>query len=250
MNEFESAKLLVGRAKENYADFTNRRNAFFKSRRIFHFIENDPDTGDAVHKIRFVGEVPGELRTTASDTLNNLRHALDHAIFASRKVLNPKASRKTYFPIGENESSFNGEVKRKCDGVHQGIVEVVRSFRPFNGGDELLWGMCKIAGPNKHQILLGVDLAIEPISQHIQVAVGDGQYGGCIRCGDANEWEIARMAPDSIIKFEYRTITYITFAEGEIIKDQVVSRLLDEHINKVEQIVLKIEQQTAAINAR
>lgn len=249
MSDFESPKLLVERAKENYADFTAKRHAFHKIRRTFPFIETDPNTGEDVYKIRFDGEIPGGIRAAASDTLNNLRHALDQSIHASRAILNPSAKRETYFPICKDVSVLDDTIKVKCFGVHPDIINLIKLLKPYCGGDDLLWALCRIAGPNKHQLVLGVDIKVEPVSHSFFLEVGFGELGGFIRCGDKNEWEVARMVQGSKLNFDYRVTSYITFANGEVVKGQVVSRLLDEHIRKVERIVAAIEAETMRVKS-
>lgn len=247
MIEFESPKLLIERAKENYADFTAKWRALFKIRRTFPFVETDSNTGEDVYKVRFVGDIPGNVRSAASDTLNNLRHALDQAVHSSVLVLNPQSKKLTYFPICKDAGDIDPVVKSRCPGVHPDIIRLLISFKPYFGGDDFLWALCRIAGPNKHQVVLGVDIDAVPTGGYIMLEVGFGQLGGFIRCGNKNEWELARMVPGSKLNLNYRITSYITFADGEVVKGKVVSALLDEHLRKVEGIVTAIEAETLRI---
>jgi hypothetical protein len=247
IDPFESPHLLIEQAEEDYANFTAKRNAFFETRRTTPFTDFDPNTGEDVFKVRFNGQLPGSLRTTASNVLNNLRHALDQAVNGSVAVLGPKNPKQAYFPIWKDAADRHHVIKNKCTDVDLGIIQLLDSFKPYFGGDDLLWDLSRIAGPNKHQIVLGVDINVPNIVGSFHLIEGFGSVTGPKRLGDENVWELARSLRGSKVNANFGVTIFITFANGEVVKGQVVSALLDDHIRKVSSIVSGIEAETARI---
>lgn len=154
---FESPKLLMARAQENLLDFRQREKAFFDRKPYARIIDIDPNSGHEVHKLRITAKVPGGLSAVVADALNNIRHALDQSVVASARMTNADANVKSiYFPICHNGGDLDSAINAKCRGVHPEVVSYIRELKPYRGGHLTIWGLSKLAGTNKHQLLTPV----------------------------------------------------------------------------------------------
>ena len=70
--EFNSARLLMTRARENAQDLHARSVHFFQSEPAAKVIEIDTQTGEQLHILRMVKEFPPILETVAADAINSL----------------------------------------------------------------------------------------------------------------------------------------------------------------------------------
>lgn len=170
---FESPKLLIARAKENLADFDARYRAYLETRPYEALTEDDAKTGDKILKLRVTAPIPGIMRVVLSDCFNNCRHALDQAVNEAAVALRG-GERNCYFPFGKNAKEFSFIYGgRRYQYIPIELRPYLNGLQPYFGGNDLLYALSKLAGPNKHQIVLrlfagsmgGVDISAKRASK-------------------------------------------------------------------------------------
>ncbi|RWD85114.1 hypothetical protein [Mesorhizobium sp.] len=73
--------------------------------------------------------------------------------------LNNKSAKGVHFPFAENAEELDGQIKRKhFDRATPDVVELLRSFKPFKGGNLLLRAMHDIDVATKHDTILQISV--------------------------------------------------------------------------------------------
>lgn len=111
--------------------------------------EINTETGDTVRRAKIKSSPPVELSLIVGDAVQNLRSALDHAVYflAERHSgpLTPEAEGRLMFPIAGNENSkgarvdgariFRAAVERgQLDGVPDPARDFIESVQPYHWG--------------------------------------------------------------------------------------------------------------------
>lgn len=192
---FESPKLLLQRAKEHFLDLHQREKAFFETDPYTRFVEPDPDPRYQLYKLRMNGNIPNSYRAVMGDAFNNLRHALDQAVVASARCTGATKFKKIYFPFGDTPKQFEGVIREKCDGVHPDVVDYIRDLKPYRGGNPLLCLLTRLAGSNKHQVLMTVDATTDGIIELVRNGATGGEKVIALGKWDRakNELTVARV---------------------------------------------------------
>ncbi len=115
----------------------------------------EPDTKEPlleIHKLRFTRGLPDLCVTLASDALHNLRDALDNVAYGLAVAAGKIHPLHTAFPFGGSAADFENNLGR-CKDVPEEIHTVFRAYRPYKGGNDLLWALNKLAVTDKHKLL-------------------------------------------------------------------------------------------------
>ena len=155
---FESPKLLIDGAKTSILDFKSLYDPFIQSCTYDVVYSTDPNTRQKIVKLRFQQRLSPQLRLSASRIVNDMRHALDQAACDGAILLGRADGKGVYFPFGKTPKNLDDEVKERCKRVDPGLVTFIRTFNSHYGGDDLLYGLGSLAGPNKHQRILRMSL--------------------------------------------------------------------------------------------
>lgn len=95
------------------------------------------------------------MKQIAFDLTQNLRSALDHAVFASAFVLTGyDGEGGTKFPFGDSEKDAKDDAKRRCKNVPQEMVEYLLAFQPHRDGNPILYGLNKLRNTKSHRVLV------------------------------------------------------------------------------------------------
>ena len=114
----------------------------------------------------------------AGDIIQNLRSSLDHLAYGLVIASGGKPTTSTMFPISEHvpatpeeEASFG----RKVKGMRKEAVDLIRSIKPYKGGNDALWRLHRLNNIDKHRLLLvcGAFVHNWSITQHIDVTQPD-----------------------------------------------------------------------------
>jgi hypothetical protein len=154
----------------------------------------DSKSNENVLKYRIAQKIPGRLRVLASNVVNNLRHSLDQAVNCASIELGG-TKRNNYFPFPKDETEIDRLIRDNCPTVPAVLKPTLKAFKPYGGGDDLLYSLSQIAGSNKHKLVLKLDLDLPHIilSDIVSDITGPA-YGGVIRWDSAKqEVEIARV---------------------------------------------------------
>ena len=153
-------ELKVERADKHLHDLRVNLDAFYRvvqaEKSKFLVREIEPISGDEIFKIVAVPEVPPMISVIAGDILFNLRSALDHLAF-QLVIANPACTSKKgiYFPFGENEPDYMASESRGViETFAKTAVERIDALKPYKGGNDFLWWLCRLNNIDKHRLLI------------------------------------------------------------------------------------------------
>jgi hypothetical protein len=248
--EFESPRLLLGRAREHIDHLAAEIKAFFDRRPYAHVVETDPKTLQQVYKIRLTAALPARLPAVLKDATSNLRDALDHAVYAAAVTLGVSEPTATGFPFANNEPHLYGELGTwKFTHVPQSIHPVLVSFKPYPGGNDLLVGLNRIRNPNTHRIIVPVGFA----TMGNEISIAHGTIGGNSQIGysrwDAakNEVEFMRLGQGSQMHYTVKASFDVTFGDLEFVGGKPVVATLRKIMAEVNRVVLALEAECARL---
>jgi hypothetical protein len=152
---FHSAQLLIQRAQENVIVFSKIHDEFFNCDSIEVCREHSERTREYIYTAKFPVHFPEILSAIAFDVINELRSALDHAIYdAAVEAGGCPDPTDTKFPFGKTME----QAKRQLDlknlaQVPDGIRKLAMEFEPYEGGRYRLYELNQIRNQKIHRIL-------------------------------------------------------------------------------------------------
>ena len=134
-DHFESPRLEIERARELVDEVKAGIKAFFDRRPYAKVVDFDDETGQQVHKVRLTAKLPGRIKTLVKDIAENLRSALDHAVYGSARALGVDDPRYTGFPFAETPAGVLGELgKERLQGNPPRVIGGLRAARQRQSG--------------------------------------------------------------------------------------------------------------------
>ncbi len=235
---FESARLYIESAKAHLEDFSISSRDFLNGLSYGTHWRTDPRSKERIFYARVNGKSPPRIRKAMTDTLVDLRHALDQAVYYAATQFHIENHRTLYFPFGIELENLEKEIKRKCRGIPVDLIDLIRSYKPYKNGNYLLWSLTRLAA-YKHrgiiQIFADVGLGINPNQQgNINIRVNSAG-GGKINFN--GEVELARVAPNDPFECAARPTFSLVFGDTDVMKNEEVHPYLREILTKVEQII-------------
>lgn len=256
LEPFESPKLLIEGAKASIGDLEALCTAFVKEGTYDVITHTDPKTREEVIKLRFHKRISGTIRYKASGILNDIRHAADHA-FCDAVVGLGYAGKvdALYFPIAKTASDLDGKIKGLIKaGIDPDILRFVRSFNAHYGGDNQIYALTAIAGPNKHQRIHRISLGDSGSTidgSGAWMLRGNFQLGINKWNELRNELEFMRIGPNGAfqghIGRDFSPVLQVVIGTGEPPFSGPAPTVLRDLASKFEGIVLGIEAETARI---
>ena len=155
------SKRRLARAKLHSRELKRRLNAFVLSNPYRHVVQPDPDGIHEIHKLKARRKVlPLSFVDIATDAIENLRSALDLAVYAiAEKVAITDSSvklSKVYFPFCDVQEKFSSRITGCCPNFPTPICDLLGTFKPYEGGDDILWSIGEFAKKTKHHGLTAV----------------------------------------------------------------------------------------------
>lgn len=153
---FEASKLKVERAQRHLNELATETRKYMRRDPFRLLIEDSPDPGyhNWIVKLRY--GVPGCLSAIIGDVVHNLRTALD--LLACDLVrLNGGNDKNVYFPFSETAGDLDEMIKkRKLHRASPDVVELIRSMKPYHGGNLALRAIHDLDVVDKHKSLIPV----------------------------------------------------------------------------------------------
>jgi hypothetical protein len=119
------------------------------------FSEPDPNTPEyTVQKIRLVRPLPVEIPMIAGDAVDNLRAALDHAVYAVAVASGRTNIENALFPFSGTPARLENQLKGRCADVPVEVWPCLRSFQPYKGGNDKLVALNDACNRNKHALIV------------------------------------------------------------------------------------------------
>jgi hypothetical protein len=171
-NPFEVPLLKVEWAKTQIQDLESRIKAFADSKPYKRVSQNHPKARNLIfQKIRFVKPVPRVIEIVIGQIVNCLREALDNAGYGIAVVSGKVKPLKCHFPFANDREALKNALGNFKD-IPQEILALFCKFKPYKGGNDLLWALNRMCVAHKHKIgLAPVGLGIINV-QDIRVTGG------------------------------------------------------------------------------
>jgi hypothetical protein len=247
-NLFDSAYLLLSRAREHREELHRRGQTFIDEHPYTDITEREPHTGYYIRKLRFSEQPPGFLFPIAADAFNNLRHALDQAICASALAKNSIIDLTGIsFPLCETPAKFNENMRKTRPKLAPKIVATVEMFQPYNGGDRRLWALGNMSNVNKHRGLIGLGAHPQPTSVSVNpFTLFNPNFVQMhpIWDSDKNELTVSATPTPDELSYDLSFEVYIALGNTEVFGGQDVFSVLDYLTVVIEAILTGIESDT------
>lgn len=137
-----------------------RFNTWVESRPYEIVMEDDPNTGHKLMVARMTKDLDPLIRAEAGQIINATRSSLDllAASLALRNSVQPTSH--THFPIRASEQNFLDIVNcvKGKKWLSDAEAAKLKTFKPYKGGDDLLWWLHQADIIRKHERLITVDM--------------------------------------------------------------------------------------------
>jgi hypothetical protein len=177
---FESPRLLLSSAREQLDRLNPVAQSFFASTPYRFAVDRDSDPAQSVHYVEIIRPPPPELRLLTYRVVNDLRNALDQAVYAASAALGRTKLDHVVFPFRQNPRDLDHALsKGQCRDVPVELHDLIRSFEPYPrgngypGGDNNLRAFGNVSNPNKHSVALRVGINATELIIH---SLGGGAY--------------------------------------------------------------------------
>jgi hypothetical protein len=238
---FSSPRQRINMAKKSIRYFEAASARFFNKNPYEQVEEANPDGSGKVHKIQMTRELPDVLTDHTVTCIENLRSALDQAAFATAQLMGT-GEKYTQFPFGDSETHIEGLFGGSCRHLSKHFFSFFCAFKPYQGGDDLLWALNKLCNASKHRLINPVGTGLSSIAGPIGIA------GGRFRLFDPPVWNrknnellIAVLGEGTQLKYKLKLSFTVVFGEVHGVEGNQVSGALRDLIAKVTKIVNETE---------
>lgn len=225
---FKSSKLKIERAKKHTSELNNEIVSFLRRKPYRIVIEPGAEPGIHSLVIRVRENIPDNFPTIIGDAIHNLRAALD--LLACDLVrMNDEEIEDVYFPFCKDGKDFENTIHhRHLDRAAPEIVDIIRSLKPYNGGDDTLRAIHDLDISDKHKLLIPCSYYCGIPSISINSVGGGGLEMINCRFGPIQDGQsIVTMPAKQNLKLGQSFIPtiHITFGEGPLGDQPIVSTL-------------------------
>lgn len=238
--DLDSAKEMLGDAKALLDEFENSVASFFRTAPYKTVIEYSAKNGSNTHKIKLTQEIPGQFRSKARHIASDIRGALDHAGYAAALASGKNNPKKAMFPFAKSADEESNVRKRNCKDLPEEIFNEFWNFKPFIGGDNILWSLNEIANCNKHRAIVPVGHGLSG-SQMVRNFHYDGL---CHEIMLPTRWDVSKSEAIICVVDSKATVTYdmqlgfnLCFGEIDVVKGQPVINTLKYLLQKAKEVI-------------
>ena len=242
--DFSSSKYSIDRAKQHLVDFERQIIEFVKTEPYILTVDVDSETSEKVHKIKLIKPMPHALPGIAADAVNNLRSALDQAIFAVTSAI---GANRTYFPFSNNSGNFVHTVNGRCKELPQEITTLISAFKPYKGGNDMLWAINELSNTNKHAIVASTATTVGGITISEGVFSGGLFMRAPVWDRSKNEAELFRQPFNGTAKFDIQIATFIVICDVDFLQGRPALEVFNEFVSVVESIIRALEAECARL---
>jgi len=255
-DHFYSAKRRLSRAKKHARDLESAGIAFINSDPYRRVVELDVNGITKLHKIRLTKPFPEELSDFATDAFDNLRSVLDHTAYASAVVKGISSPEYACFPFSNTAENWENRAKGLCKDIPSEIAALFRSFKPYKGGNDPLWGLNELRNVNQHAILspLGTASVQVTFDKFFMQAPKDGSISFNLPMWNPITWDscknemvIFREDPGGHLDYDFKLTPFIAFGDVPIFKGEPVLGVFSHLAREVESVLLATEAECRRI---
>ena len=246
---FESSYLKLSWAKNDLAQLKEEVTAFLAQKDLYA-IFTEPDLNRPEHvvtKMRPAKEAPDSFLKLTGAIVDNLRSALDHAMYAVAIASGCDKPLNAYFPFSGDAADFENKLRGRCADVPKEIYPLLRSYQPYKGGSEALWALNRICIANKHRLVIPIGSATCSTGMDVSGTgfVSMPQHPTWDRA--KNEMVLCTLGPGAQFNGNFQFGFYVAFGEIESLDGKSAIPVLDLFADMVETILREIEAETRRI---
>lgn len=146
---FSGPKLKIARGRLHITELERDILDYLAREPRVMLLQVNEQTGKHKLAIKWRELTPDGLSLVFGDAVHNFRTALD--ILANDLVaLSGATPKKVYFPFGDSQEGLEEQMKLKMKGASPDIIEIIRTFRPYRGGNEALRALHDLDIGDKH----------------------------------------------------------------------------------------------------
>jgi len=153
---FASAKSVLRRADHHITDLDSVIGSHALDKKYTYRAEHDSISGKYIHKIVFSSGFSDDISCIMFDAVNNLRASLDQMTYAVAMKHKPGRDPRAFhpFPFAGDLAHWPNKIRGLKNDIPSEIIAVFTSFKPYKGGNNILWALNEIANIKKHAILI------------------------------------------------------------------------------------------------
>jgi hypothetical protein len=215
-DRFESPLLLLKWANEDGEELDRLLSAYFDSKPFQEFSSETDRPGYISHKIRITAQPPPTVRKLVYRVLSDLRHLFDQMAYsATAAVTETTPAGDLHFPWATNPDDLTTRLGKFPAELHPlfRFLEPFASGSDYEGGDDIIFELRKLAGPAKHRLTLSP--ATGPVGIDFKSAAGSGDfllpYDGWN--ADRSEYTLIHLRPDEPYDIDLKVLFNLTLAE-------------------------------------
>lgn len=148
----------VDRARDRAWGLEEQVDQFLKDKPFSFMTEFDAQRSRYLHKAVLVKNLPTSVELDVYDVFHYSRSALDLAI-AELVRRGGQPDNRCQFPFARQKRDLSGAINRCCKGIPEPVVKVIRSFRPYESGNDLLWSLNEVRRIGMHRQPIEVRMA-------------------------------------------------------------------------------------------
>jgi hypothetical protein len=244
-DSFHSSQYSIEHAKRHIRNLETEIAAFFSTDPYAPVIEINADRTEDVHKIKLVKPMPAALSGIAFDAINSLRASLDQAGYAIA-IACGKTGGNAHFPFIGDIRYVNNLRRGRSKDLPKEIFDLMVSFKPYKGGNDLLWGLNKLCNSHKHQF-------VTPVATYLgggNIGIGELHSSGTPNTFPPkwdpvkNEMIIAIVAHGTKFDADFQFHFFVAFndIEGMLVEPSVP--VLNKMLGIVESIIVALKAES------
>ena len=211
-NPFASPRSRWKRGKEHAAKLKKRSDSFFKTVPRDTVREKEPN-GFELLKFKIEKPLPEVCTHYAAEALEALRSALDQTGYAAAVVSGVAKPKNAKFPFGDTAPDVDNDIRRGCRDLPPDIQALFRSFKPYKGGNDILWALNKLRNAT-HTTLIPVGTTVGGIHIHNMAIAGPIQIPAPKWDSEKNEMIFARgMLPGTKLEYDLDFRLFVAFED-------------------------------------
>ncbi len=221
-------------------------NAFMASRPFEMKRELVAIRGEEHLVLKPIKEIPSELELVTADAIHNLGQALDHLMCDLWRANGAHdVARKAYFPFCKSAESFPSRLNQMAQPLSLRDRDILASYKPYPGGNDLLYALHEMDVSDKHRELLAIGRAVHFFDGRLAVYPPNGELFSMRRAflkaiEDGEPW--VTFPAGSKVEYDIQISCDVAFKEIHGVKNHSVAAALREFRSIVQRIIVAFEK--------
>ena len=258
---FRDAHRSLARGRELIGELNTRFATFVNAKPYAPAVEADSNGTHNIYKIKLLNASAIDGFTSiAADAGQNLRDVLDKAVYVIAVSIGHAKPWQVTFPFAARCDTGAGDdlenqIKGRLNGLPAELHTLVRSFKPYKGGNITLWALNEIANAKKHRVTVEAGVVGTPTISNMQI-IGTRNVGpsALLQIGPHNwdsvkqEMVIARVPREAHVDYgNMKFRFFIAFDKLEFLNGQPAVTVLNVMASEVDRILMAIEAECSRI---